>query len=312
MEIFYSKENITPLEKSILTVGSYDGLHRGHQEILKTVVKKSKTYKIPSVLVTFNPHPRMIIKDNFKKLSLIRSLDQKLKIIEDIGIDIVYIITFSKKFSNITALDFMSKIIVPNFGPKAIVTGSNHYFGRNRVGSPSFLKNYGQDKHIEIIVIKPIMDDKSQISSSNIRSLIRLGNISKANIQLNIPFTISGTVVQGSGRGASLTFQTANIKPKENNQLFPKNGVYLVLGRIVGLNTYGMCNLGVRPTFGENKLVMEVHLFHEKELNLYGERIEIEFLERIRDERKFPSSKELIKQLKIDKLICLGLLNKYQ
>ena len=94
--------------------------------------------------------------------------------------------------------------------------------------------------------------------------------------------------------------------------MFPKNGVYLVLGRIVGLNTYGMCNIGVRPTFGEDKLVMEVHLFHEKELNLYGERIEIEFLERIRDERKFPSSKELIKQLKIDKLICLGLVNKYQ
>ena len=312
MEIFSSTEKLDPIKESILTVGSYDGIHRGHQKLLSHLVEKSKVYGIPSVLVTFDPHPRHILNKKTNSLPLLMSLDQKLNIVESIGIDIVYVIDFTFHFSKISAQDFMMKIIVPYFNPKIMIIGTNHHFGKNREGSPSFLKNFGEKNHIDIIVIKPVLDNQSQISSSKIREFLLSGHIRRANYELGTYFTFFGIVVHGSGRGKKLNFQTANIKPIEKNQLFPKKGVYLVRGRNIALNSFGMCNIGVRPTFGENKLVMEIHFFHDKMLNLYGERIKIEFLERIRDEKKFPSSKELIKQLKNDKQICLDLSGKYK
>ena len=156
------------------------------------------------------------------------------------------------------------------------------------------------------------LNGKSVVSSSKIRSLISSGYITEANSHLGTYFSIIGVVVHGSGRGSSLNFQTANISPEEKKQLLPKKGVYLVLGRINGLNTFGMCNIGLRPTFGENRLVMEIHFFLDEVLNLYGKRIKIKFLERIRDEKKFPSSKVLVNQLENDKMVCLNLSSKYK
>ena len=161
-------------------------------------------------------------------------------------------------------------------------------------------------------VIKPVLNGKSEISSSKIRFLISNGNINEANNLLGIYFTILGVVVHGSGRGALLNFKTANIEPDEKNQLLPKNGVYLVLGRINGLNTFGMCNIGIRPTFGEIELVMEIHFFLDEGLDLYGKRINVKFLDRIRDEKKFTSSKDLVSQLENDKMVCLNLSSKYK
>ena len=312
MEVLYSNKKIITLNKSILTVGSYDGIHLGHQKILNTLVKKSKIFNLTSVLVTFDPHPRSVLNKDTKNISLIMNLNQRLKIIEDLGVDFVYIITFTKKFSNITATEFMSEIIIPNFHPKIILTGVNHFFGKNREGSPDFLKKYCRRRKIDLKVIKPVLNGKSEISSSKIRFLISNGNINEANNLLGIYFTILGVVVHGSGRGALLNFKTANIEPDEKNQLLPKNGVYLVLGRINGLNTFGMCNIGIRPTFGEIELVMEIHFFLDEGLDLYGKRINVKFLDRIRDEKKFTSSKDLISQLKNDKIICLNLSSKYK
>ena len=312
MEVFYSSKKIIPFKNSILTVGSYDGIHIGHKKILSTLVKKSKLYNLNSVLVTFDPHPRSVLNKNKNNLSLIMNLDQKLKIIEDIGINFVYIIKFTKNFSNITAAQFMSKIIIPNFKPEIIITGANHFFGKNRGGSPNFLKKYCHRHNIGLTIIDPVMNGKSVVSSSKIRSLISSGYITEANSHLGTYFSINGVVVHGSGRGSLLNFQTANISPEEKKQLLPKKGVYLVLGRINGLNTFGMCNIGVRPTFGENKLVMEIHFFLDEVLNLYGKRIKVKFLERIRDERLFPSSKDLVNQLENDKMICLNLSSKYK
>ena len=311
MEVLYSNKKITPFYNSILTVGSYDGIHLGHKKILDTLVKKSKILNLNSVLVTFDPHPRSILNRNSNNISLIMNLNQKLKVIEDLGINFVYIIKFTKSFSKVTAKEFMSQIIIPNFQPKIIVTGVNHFFGSNREGSPSFLRKYCNSHNIDLKVIKPVMKGKSEISSSSIRKLISSGNISEANNLLGTYFTIQGKVVHGSGRGTLLNFQTANILPKEKKQLLPKKGVYLVVGRINGLNTFGMCNIGIRPTFGENKLVMEIHFFLDEVINLYGKRIKIKFLERIRDEKTFPSSNDLVNQLKNDKTICLNLSSKY-
>ena len=312
MEVIYSKNKLIPIKKSILTVGSYDGIHRGHRELLSALVKNSKDIGIPSIVVTFDPHPREILNESLNNFLLIMNLEQKLKIIESYGIDFVYVINFTKKYSKITAKDFMKKIIVPLLNPKIIIIGANHFFGKEREGSPLFLKNFGKKNNIEIIIIEPIFNNTVEISSTRIRGFLTSGFIEKANYELGTKFSIFGEVVSGSGRGRKLSFQTANVRPLYKNQLLPKMGVYLIHGRINGLNAFGMCNIGVRPTFGEKNLVMEIHFFHDRISNLYGKKVKVEFLERIRDEKKFPTSKDLIKQLNIDKQTCLEISNKYK
>jgi len=312
MEIIHEEDKIASIGASVLTVGSYDGLHRGHQKLLTTVVEHADLFKLVSVCVTFDPHPRSVLNTEIEKKNLIMSLNQKLAIIDSLGIDYVYIIKFSKKISKLSAEDFMTKIIIPNFNPQKIISGYNHHFGKNREGSPSFLKSFGAENGIDVIFLKPVFDNKTEISSTKIRKFLRDGFIQKANYALGTYFSIYGEVINGAGRGKSLSFPTANINPNEKKQLLPKKGVYLVRGRINGLNAFGMCNIGVRPTFGESKLVMEIHFFHNNVMNLYGKKVRLEFLERIRDEKKFHSSKDLIKQLIIDKQICLEISNKYK
>ena len=312
MEVFYSKEKQISIKESVLTVGSYDGLHLGHRELLSALVQNSKDFGIPSVLVTFDPHPREILNEKVNNFPLIMNMEQKLKIIESHGVDFVYVINFTKEYSRITANDFMNQTIIPQFNPKVIIIGANHFFGKGREGSPSYLKNFGKNNQIEIIIIQPILNKNVEISSTRIRKFITSGLIEKANYELGTKFSIWGEVVHGSGRGRILNFETANINPLDKKQLLPKMGVYLIHGRINGLNAFGMCNIGVRPTFSEKKLVMEIHFFHDGITNLYGKKVNVEFLERIRDEKKFPTSKELIKQLKIDKQTCLEISNKYK
>ena len=312
MEVIYSKDKQISIKESILTVGSYDGIHLGHRELLSVLVQNSKDYGIPSIVVTFDPHPREILNQKLNDFPLIMNLEQKLKIIEACGVDIVYVINFTEDYSKIAANDFMNHTIIPFFNPKIIIIGSNHYFGRGREGSPLYLKNFGEKNDIEIIIIQPVLNKNEEISSTRIREFITSGFVEKANYELGTKFSIQGVVVHGLGRGRKLNFPTANINPSDKRQLLPKIGVYLIHGRINGLNAFGMCNLGVRPTFSEKNLVMEIHFFHDRALNLYGKKVKVEFLERVRDEKKFPTSKDVIKQLKIDKQTCLETSNKYK
>ncbi len=312
MEIIRSLKDFKPLKSSVLTIGSYDGIHRGHQKILSTLVDHSNFRKIPSVLVTFDPHPRHILDLKSKKLSLIMSINQKLEIINSLGVSLVYIINFTIEFSKITANEFLVNTIIKYFNPEFIIIGYNHHFGNKRAGSATFLEEFCKKQSIGLEVIKPILDDKKDISSSRIRQLIKEGFIRKVNFELGAVFSFNVKVVHGSGRGKNLNFPTANVIPVDKNQILPKNGVYFVKGRFIGLNPYGMCNFGMRPTFEENNLVMEIHFFHDKIDSLYGKEIRVEFLERIRDEKKFPTSEELVKQLHKDKQKCLELRGKYE
>ena len=215
-------------------------------------------------MVTFDPHPREILNEKLNDFPLIMNLEQKLKIIETCGVDIVYVINFTEDYSKITANDFMNHTIIPFFNPKIIIIGSNHYFGRGREGSPSYLKNFGKKNDIQIIIIQPVLNKNEEISSTRIREFVTSGFVEKANYELGTKFSIQGEVVHGSGRGRKLNFPTANINPLDKRQLLPKIGVYLIHGRINGLNAFGMCNLGVRPTFSEKNLVMEIHFFHDR------------------------------------------------
>mgnify|MGYP000045901222 FL=1 len=312
MEVIRSIDNFNPLSSSVLTIGSYDGIHRGHHEILSSVVNHASARGLPSVLITFDPHPRHVLEDNDNKLPILMSTKHKLEIIDQIGIDIVYIIPFTKSFSKVTANDFLNRTIFPNFNPRYIIVGYDHHFGHDREGGPGFLTKFCTKNSIEVGVVKPVSDDGHNISSTRIRELINDGFVRRANFELGSVYGFEAKVVKGSGRGKELSFPTANVIPLDKNQLMPKTGVYFVRGRIIGHNTFGMCNFGVRPTFDENDLVMEIHFFHDESYDLYGKEIRVEFLERIRDEKKFPSPEKLIKQLNIDKQICLELQGKYE
>ena len=311
MEIIHSLESLNPLRGSVLTLGSYDGIHRGHREILSSVVHHARARGIPSVLVTFDPHPRHVLEKDREILPMLMSVDEKLEIIEEIGLEYIYIINFTEKFSNTSASDFLEKVITPFFNPEYIIVGYDHHFGKDREGGPEFLTNFCTDNSINLEIIEPVSDDDNHISSTRIRNLIKNGYVRRANFELGSVYGFNAKVVKGAGRGKELSFPTANVIPLCETQLMPKSGVYFIRGRFIGHHAFGMCNFGVRPTFGESELIMEIHFFHNFEHDIYGKEIRVEFLERIRDEVKFPSSEVLINQLKRDKQKCLELKGKY-
>ena len=312
METFRELDNFKKTDNSVVTIGSYDGLHRGHQKIIRKLVSKSLQYNVDPVVFTFDPHPRLILgATNQSELKIIMDFNQKLKILETLGVKKTYVIPFTKEFSKMKALHFMDKIVIPISSPKELVVGYDHHFGHKREGNPQFLSNFCKKKGIKLEIIKSVKDGDAIISSTYIRSLIMNGFIKRANSELGFLFGFNTVSVRGSGRGKDLNFPTANIVPKEFNQLIPKVGVYFCKGLVDNVSHFGMCNIGFRPTFDESDLVLETHFFIENMGQTYGKVIFIEFFERIRDEIKFSSRSNLVKQLTIDKEKCYQLMNKY-
>ena len=311
MNIFTEIEKIKNCDDCVLTIGSYDGLHRGHQDIIKTLTTTAAAKSKKSALITFDPHPRHVL-DNNKKLSLIVSMKQKIYLLEKLGIDILLVIPFTKEFSHMTAENFMDNVIMKYFSPSGIVIGYDHHFGYKREGSPEFLQEYANRRGINIDIINAVADDKVVLSSTHIRDLISNGFVRRASFELGWVYGFYAKVVHGSGRGKDLEFPTANIVAIEKNQLMPKTGVYLARGRVNDDFIVGMCNFGTRPTFNERELVMEINFFTSSLDDIYNREIYIEFLERIRDEKKFDNPNQLVQQLHQDRKYCLELKKKYE
>ena len=311
MNIFTEIEKIKNCDDCVLTIGSYDGLHRGHQDIIKTLTTTAAAKSKKSALITFDPHPRHVL-DNNKKLSLIISMKQKIFLLEKLGIDILLVIPFTKEFSHMTAENFMENVIMKYFSPSGIVIGYDHHFGYKREGSPEFLQEYANRQGINIDIINAVADDKVVLSSTHIRDLISNGFVRRASFELGWVYGFYAKVVHGSGRGKDLEFPTANIVAIEKNQLMPKTGVYLARGRVNDDFIVGMCNFGTRPTFNERELVMEINFFTSSLDDIYNREIYIEFLERIRDEKKFDNPDQLVQQLHQDRKYCLELKKKYE
>ena len=310
MEVYKQLDSIPFTNGNVVTIGTFDGCHRGHQDIIKKVTSHANSIDGKSVIITFDPHPRHVLQTK-DKLPILMHIDKKLEIFKSLGLDIALIIPFDKNFSKMDASTFLKTIIIDNFDPDSIIVGYDHHFGFNRDGSPDFLKEFGLNNGFEVQIIGPVSDENIIISSTHIRELIRNGYVRRASFELGWVFGFKAKVVHGSGRGAELGFPTANFVPEEENQLVPANGVYFIRGRINGENLYGMCNLGVRPTFNETDFVMEVHFFDMSSNDIYGILIVVEFLERIRDEKRFSSPEELKKQLMRDKDTCIKLMKKY-
>jgi len=240
------------------------------------------------------------------------SLDKKEALLAELGVDVLLVIPFTEEFSRITAEAFMDDVIMKHFHPAEIVIGYDHHFGHKRQGSPKFLQDYAGKRGIKLDIINPVADDKVFISSTHIRDLIGKGFVRRASFELGWVYGFRTKVVHGSGRGKDLEFPTANVVPLENDQLMPKPGVYLTRGRLNGDFIVGMCNFGTRPTFNETELVMEINFFISSMDDIYNREIYIEFLERIRDEKKFDNPDQLVTQLRQDKKYCLKLKKKYE
>ncbi len=282
----------------MLTIGSFDGVHLGHHGLidqLKEIAYK-KGYK--TALLTFVPHPKKYFdkEGNFK---LLTTDQEKIDLLAGTGIDYLILEDFNKNFASQEPEEFIKKL-KNEYGMKVLLMGYDHHFGKDKKGNFEYIRSLAPQLGFETKIIKPVLREGKPISSSLIRKLISEGNIKKANELLGYPYFIQGKVVSGNRIGNKLGFPTANIQPDTKDKLNPKQGVYIVKSPIEGKDVYGMMNIGLRPTIDGTKQIMEVHFF-DFDGDLYGKNLKIEFLKRLRNEKKFPSLENLTQQLGEDK-----------
>ena len=297
---------IPEISQSALTIGSFDGIHCGHLEILNRVALLSSNNKSTSVVITFDPHPKTILRpDLLEEKYLITTLEKKIEIFEIHGVDCLLILPFDKNLANIEANIFLKDIIVEYFKPHDIVVGYDHHFGHNRAGDINLLNSYLEAYSYAVHQVDQIGINGVPVSSSGIRSTLASENIIQANKFLGWNYELKGTVVKGDGIGKTIGFPTANVQPIEAHQIIPSKGVYDVDVRVEGESFKGMCNIGNRPTVNGTDCRIEVNIFSDIFLDLYSKEITLIFKEYLRNEKKFSSIDELKAQLKIDKKRCL-------
>ena len=284
---------------SVITVGTFDGIHIGHKEIINELCLISKKKKLKSIILSFSPHPKIVLK-NSSDIMLINSMDEKVDILNKYNLDYFLIKEFTIEFSRLTALEFVRDILVNKLNVKHIIVGYDHHFGRNRDASIIQLKEFGELYNFEITEIKPKKVNNNSVSSTKIRNLLLDGNLELANKYLDSYFSLTGLVIKGMGRGKNLGFPTANIKINDKYKLIPRNGVYIVKSLIDSIIYFGMMNIGENPTFDDKNKSIEIHFF-ELDYNIYDKKIKINILNRIRNEKKFKSPEFLMEQLKIDR-----------
>lgn len=279
-----------------VALGNFDGIHLGHQKLISTMIKESRKLGLKSALLLFKRHTRTVTNNNQPKL--ITTNDEKLKIAEKLGIDIVYIMDFDKNIMNLSGEDFIKQVIVDRMNSKLLVVGFDYRFGHKASGDSNFLLKLGEKYNIEVKVVEAIVNNGEIIGSTKIRNLISEGKISKANKLLGRPFSISGKVINGSNRGNKLGFPTANIEI-DPNHIIPKIGLYETNTIINGDTFISATNIGHNPTFSEDIFKIETHIL-DFNRNIYGDNIEIQFLDFLRDGIKFKSKEELINQMNLD------------
>ncbi|MFC1858867.1 bifunctional riboflavin kinase/FAD synthetase [Thermodesulfobacteriota bacterium] len=288
-----------PFKNAVVTIGNFDGVHIGHQSLFHLVVEKADAIKGTSIAMTFEPHPLRVIKQN-THLPFITLYEQKTELIKSTGIDVLICIPFTREFAGLTATEFVADILVKQIGMKAIVVGKDYTFGKDREGNLDFLKTSSGDLGFEVIVLDWIQSAKwpERISSTRIRELVQEGEIEKAQKLLGRHYQIRGTVTAGRDRGGKLLgFPTANINL--HDELCPKAGVYAVTVEFLNKKYKGVANIGYSPTFGDHLFTLEVHLLDFTE-NIYGKKILVNFIKRLRDEIKFSGISDLSEQIKKD------------
>jgi len=310
MNLYTQDSNINKIKDTVVTIGTFDGVHLGHQKILNHVLQLADKKDSRSFVITFDPHPRLVVSKNYD-LKLLTTLDEKVKVFEKIGIDNLMVIKFTKEFSDQSSQEFVQNYICNKIGANHIVVGYDHKFGKNRNGDENKLRELGKQMDFDVTKVAPITLGDTIISSTKIRNLLLEGDITLANKFLGRTYSLSGKVVNGAGRGRSLGFPTANIEVENKHKLIPGNGVYAVSVWLNEEKFAGIMNIGLRPTFNQTQnVIIEVHILNFNKY-IYNENLRIEFLERLRAEKKFLSKDKLIQQINIDKNNALKIVNSY-
>ncbi|MBI5730950.1 MAG: bifunctional riboflavin kinase/FAD synthetase [Ignavibacteriales bacterium] len=310
MKVYTDTSEIVKIKSAVVTVGSFDGLHKGHIKIFEKVLELSNKNNGTSFVITFEPHPRSVISKEFD-LKILTSLEEKKEVLEKIGIENLMVIDFTKEFSQLTSDEFIKQYIVEMIGSSQMVIGHDHKFGKDRLGDEKKLREVGKFYNLDVTAVPPEMLDGEIISSTKIRNALFAGGVEKAGSLLGRNYTLSGIIVKGTQRGRLLGFPTANIQPDDEKKALPMNGVYIVKCMVEDENHFGIMNIGYRPTF-ENKheLVLEVHILNF-DRDIYGKYFKVEFLKRLRNEKKFESKEALIHQIEMDKQTAQGIIKTY-
>lgn len=297
--VFYGLDDFPFSKDHYLTLGAFDGLHRGHRQIVDRVVQAARSNHGQSLLITFDPHPQEVIQKGPEPFHLLSTLPEKLQVLKQTGLDKILILPFTRDFSELPPADFIKGILVGRVGLRKIWIGYDHGFGRDRSGGIELLQTEGPIAGFSVEQVGAQEVGSVIVSSTKIRESIRNGQVDLAAEMLGYPYTVSGIVSRGEGIGRKIGFPTANLFVEHPRKLIPKSGVYHV-DLLIGTDWYrGVCNIGHRPTFNGQELRIEVHLLHFQS-DIYGVPVCLRFHKRLRDEKRFPSVDELIRQITID------------
>lgn len=304
VSVFYNISELSQVTNSIVTIGTFDGVHLGHQKIIKRLVELKQKQGGEIVLFTFDPHPRKILFPEQKDLKLITTTEEKCDILKQFGVDHVLVYPFTTEFSKMQAQDYISNIIAKGLKTKTLVIGYDHRFGSNREGSIDTLKQFAPIYHFDLEEIPAQEINQLNVSSTRIRKAIEDGDIQTANDFLGYTFFITGEVIKGKQLGRTIGYPTANIFIDNADKLIPKIGVYAVNVVLKGVTYKGMLNVGTNPTTDfDNKIKIEVNIF-DFDADIYGETLKVEFVKWIRNEEKFANLDELKQALANDKIAC--------
>jgi riboflavin kinase/FMN adenylyltransferase len=302
MRVFHGLTDLPAFRNAVITIGTFDGVHIGHQAILEKLAQRAREVGGESVLITFDPHPRLVLSPQNVSVELLSSLAEKLEALSHVGIDNVVVVPFTAAFANMSASSYVRDFLITHFHPHTFIIGYDHRFGYKREGDFHLLEKLKTEYHflLEEIPVQEIQD--LAISSTRVREALHQGNISKANDYLGRPYTLRGQVVHGEQRGRRIGYPTANMECDDIHKLIPANGVYAIRAFVNAKTYIGMMNIGIRPTVSHaNKRSVEAHLFDFHD-DIYGETVRIEMIQRLRDEQKFDSIDALQAQLDQDKL----------
>jgi len=308
MKVLQHVDEIHDSSNPVATIGTFDGLHLGHQRLIHLLEEKKQQYQGTSYLITFEPHPQLILKNKNKPISILTTLNEKIELLQQFDVDYLLVLPFTQELAQKSGEQFIESVLYRRLGLVDVVIGYDHSFGFNRSGNVKLLQRFAEQYHFQVDIVEPFMLDGKPVKSQSIRAMLLQGQVALARQFLGRHYQISGQVVAGDGRGRRLKFPTANLLPGHPHKLIPSDGIYAVQVLINGQKYNGAVSIGLRPTFaGENKTI-EANIFDFNE-NIYGQEITLLFVEKLRDEIKFSSAAQLVSQMQDDVELAQQLLN---
>ena len=312
MHVYRDIHSLPFIKNAVITIGTFDGVHLGHQKIIGQLKKEAETIGGQTVIVTFYPHPRKIVHKEQAPLMLLTTLSEKLHLLESYGVDHVVVVPFNKAFAQQTAAEYVEDFLVAKLHPRVVIIGYDHKFGKDRKGDYITLEHYGKLHGFSVIEIPERVLNEVTISSTAIRAAVKAGEVQKALSLMGHPYTLSGHVEKGNQLGRTIGYPTANIHEPEPDKLLPAFGIYAVQVRMEsGEVLDGMLSIGIRPTIGESPMTIEVNIFDFNQ-DIYGQHLSVLFIERLRDELKFDGLEPLKAALGRDELDTKAALNRYK